>query len=122
MADEKKFGELFKETRIKLGLTLREFCEKHHLDPGNISKLETGKLSPPKEDILKSYARYLRIKKRTSEYFAFFDSAAIEAKRLPSECSDKDVIAKLPILFRTVRDKKLSAKKLNKLLKILKES
>ncbi len=41
------FGEFFKAKRQALGLTLREFCLKHKLDPGNISRLERGLLAPP---------------------------------------------------------------------------
>ena len=33
----KTFGNFFKQKRISLGLTLREFCRINELDPGNIS-------------------------------------------------------------------------------------
>ena len=34
------FGEFFKQKRIVLGMTLRQFCAENGLDPGNISKIE----------------------------------------------------------------------------------
>lgn len=48
MDGRKTFGSYFKDRRIKLGLTLRQFCEKHSMDPGNLSKIERGVLPPPK--------------------------------------------------------------------------
>jgi hypothetical protein len=36
MDGRRTFGTYFKERRIKLGLTLRQFCEKHSMDPGNL--------------------------------------------------------------------------------------
>lgn len=120
---KKSFGDFFKERRIALGLTLREFCEKYELDPGNICKLETGRLSPPhKESILKNYARYLKLKRSTEEWHEFLDLAAIESQRLPSEFTKKSIVKRLPLFFRTIRDKKLSKEKLDKLIKLIKES
>ncbi len=60
--DALTFGEFFKQKRIGLRKTLREFCREHDLDPGNISKLERGRVQPPqnKERRLE-YARYLQL-------------------------------------------------------------
>lgn len=121
------FGEFFKKRRINLGLSLREFCEKNDLDPGNISKLERGKLPPPKEAKLKEYAKYLKLKKENEKWHEFFELAAIASKKLPPEFSKTEVVEKLPIFFRTVRGlfffegKKLSKEKLEKLIEIIKE-
>ena len=51
------FGQYFKKMRQKRGLTLRKFCFKHGIDPGNISKLERGIISPPRSrEKLEEYA------------------------------------------------------------------
>ncbi len=115
------FGEFFRERRLELGFTLREFCEKHNLDPGNISKLERGKLAPPKESKLKEYAKYLSLKKGSERYKDFFDLAAISSEKLPPEFTEKEIASRLPVFFRTVRGKKLSKQRINKLIKILKD-
>ena len=47
-----RFGAFFKQKRLELGLSLRRFCLEHGLDPGNISKLERGRLAPPQHDPL----------------------------------------------------------------------
>lgn len=122
MKSEKTFGGFFKEKRISFGLTLRQFCEKHSLDAGNMSKIERGILPPPKDEILKKYAKFLGLKEGTDDWYLFFDLAAAETGRFPKELMEKDVVARMPVLFRTIRGKKLSKDKLEKLIKLIKES
>ena len=117
------FGSFFKEKRKELKLTLRQFCEKHDLDAGNISKIERGILPPPKsEKLLQKYAAFLNLKKGTDNWYLFFDLAAAETGRFPKELMEKDILARMPILFRTIRGKKLSKHKLEQLIKLIKES
>lgn len=116
------FGRFFKEKRIALGLTLRQFCEKHNLDAGNMSKIERGILPPPKDKILKRYANLLKLKEGTDDWYLFFDLAAAEAGKLPKDLMEKDVLARMPVLFRTIRGRKISKNKLDKLIKLIKES
>ena len=122
MDRQKTFGSYFKERRIRLGLTLRKFCEDHGIDPGNLSKVERGVLPPPKDEILKKYAHYLKLKEASDEWYEFFDLAAAESGRLPKELREKEIVARLPFLFRTLRGKKITKEKLNKLIKLIKES
>jgi transcriptional regulator with XRE-family HTH domain len=118
------FGEFFKEKRIALRKTLRQFCAENKLDPGNISRLERGLMPPPQgSDKLEVYARVLQIKKGSDEWYTFFDLARIEAGRIPDELMKDDaVVASLPILFRTLRGQKISEKKLEKLVELIKKS
>ena len=122
MDERKTFGSYFKEKRIKLGLTLRQFCEDHGIDPGNLSKIERGVLPPPKDEILKKYAHHLKLKEASDEWYEFFDLAAAESGRLPKELREKDIVARMPFLFRTIRGKKITKEKLDKLIKLIKES
>lgn len=117
------FGEFFKKKRIELGKTLRQFCMENNLDPGNISKLERGILPPPtSEEKLEHYARCLKIKKGSDEWYEFFDLAHASAGRIPEEIvSDENLLSKLPLVFRTLRGQKLTREQLNKLAKKLKE-
>ncbi len=117
------FGEFFKGRRIALGLTLRGFCEKHGLDAGNISKIERGMLPPPKsENLLHRYADFLALRKGSDGWYEFFNLAAAEAGRLPRELMNEDIMKRMPVLFRTIRGKKISKKKLDKLIELIKES
>lgn len=123
MGQGRTFGEFFKSKRISLNLTLRQFCEAHNLDAGNLSRIERGVSPPPKSDEkLKKYAKYLKIKEGTDDWYEFFDLAAAESGRFPSELMDKEVLERMPVFFRTLRGKKLSKEKLDKLIKVIKES
>lgn len=110
------FGGFFKELRQRRGQTLRQFCLNNGLDPGNISKLERGKVSPPGREVLEKYADCLGIKENSSDWFQFFDLAAAEAGRVPDDLmSDEKLVEKLPLVFRTLRGEKVSQDKLDKL-------
>ena len=124
MAVKLTFGEVFKQRRIDLKMTLRQFCTENKLDPGNISRLERGLMPPPQgSDKLEEYAGYLQIKKGSDDWYKFFDLARIEAGRIPDELlKDEAVVASLPILFRTLRGQKISEKKLEKLVELIKKS
>ncbi len=117
------FGEFFKKKRLELGKTLRQFCLENKLDPGNISKLERGLLPPPiSEEKLKHYAECLKIKKGSDDWYDFFDIAHASAGRIPEEIlSDKDLLPKLPLVFRTLRGQKLTKEQLNKLAEEVKK-
>ena len=124
MSSKMTFGEFFKQKRIDLRKTLRQFCAENKLDPGNISRLERGLMPPPQgNDKLVEYARYLQIKKGSDDWYNFFDLARIEAGRIPDEIlKDSTVVASLPILFRTLRGQKISEKKLEKLVELIKKA
>ena len=113
------FGEFFKARRQALGLTLREFCLKHKLDPGNISRLERGLLPPPRDgNRLAEYAKCLGLKKGNGVWHAFFDLAAVSKGRIPAELmEDEDLVAKLPLIFRALRGERFTNKQLDALVK-----
>jgi len=116
-----KFGAFFKKKRLELGLSLRQFCLEHGLDPGNLSKLERGRLSPPQHDKLEEYARLLGIPEGSDDWYRFFDLAAAEAGRIPQDIlSDEEVVEKLPILFRGLRGGKIPHGKLEELVRKVK--
>ena len=113
------FGEFFKAKRQALGLTLREFCLKHKLDPGNMSRLERGLLPPPQDgNRLEEYAKYLGFKPGSDGWYTFFDLAAAAKGRIPKGLlEDEDLVAKLPLIFRALRGKRFTNKRLDDLVK-----
>jgi transcriptional regulator with XRE-family HTH domain len=123
MASQLTFGEFFKTKRIELGKTLREFCKLHGLDAGNISKIERGLLSPPEaKEKLDQYCEFLEIKKGSRDWFDFFDLAASARGSIPADLrNDQRVLDALPIIFRTFRDKKISATKIDELIEAIKK-
>jgi len=118
------FGSFFKELRIRQEMTLRQFCNAHGYDPGNISKLERGLLPPPESDAkLTEYAKALRIRRGSDAWYQFFDLARAARGKLPPELLRKrDVVARLPLLFRTLRGQKVSEQKLNELIEMIRRA
>ena len=123
MAVNPAFGEFFKKKRRELGLTLREFCRKWDLDPGNVSKMERAVFPPPQnEEKKRQYATMLGIKKGTDDWYTFFDLAAISSSTLPEDIvSNQKLLAALPIIFRTARKTDRSNEDIQKLVEAIKE-
>jgi transcriptional regulator with XRE-family HTH domain len=120
----KAFGQLFKRLRVEKRMTLREFCLKNHYDPGNISKLERGRLAPPQSDEkLKGYARALGIREGSDQEREFIDLGQACAGQIPDEImSDEELVAHLPLFLRTVKGKRLSEETLNELIEVIRRS
>ena len=124
MPSHARFGDFFKQRRIALGLTLREFCRRNGLDPGNISRLERGLLPPPQgRETLENYSKLLKLERGSDEWYTFFDLAAAETGRIPPEIlEDEDLLEKLPILFRTLRGQKVPDEQLDELVRKLRKA
>ena len=118
--ERKTFGAFFKERRMALELTLREFCLQNGVDAGNLSRLERGLMPPPQGDKLVGYAKMLSIEEGSNDWYEFFDLAAAERGRIPEDLQTKDLLDKLPILFRTLRGQKVPDDKLDELVKMIK--
>ncbi|MBC8199557.1 MAG: helix-turn-helix transcriptional regulator [Desulfobacteraceae bacterium] len=117
------FEELFSAKRKALGKTLREFCRENGFDAGNISKIERGILTPPqsKEKRLQ-YASALGIKEGSDDWLEFCDLATISAGKIPTGIvSDKELMAEVPVLFRSIRKEGVEKAKIQELLKALKK-
>jgi transcriptional regulator with XRE-family HTH domain len=124
MSKDNTFGQFFKEMRLRTGLSLRQFCLDHGLDPGNISKMERGLASPPQsKEKLEEYAKHLSIEKDSDDWYNFFDYAFAETGRIPPDVmSDEELVKKLPVVFRTLRGQKLTVEKLKQLAELIRRS
>jgi transcriptional regulator with XRE-family HTH domain len=122
--DHKSFGDYLKSLRRQKRVTLREFCIKAAADPANISRLERGAMPPPQDtEILERYAKALGVKVGTDDWYTFFDLAAADRGIIPKDLmSDHEVVKMLPAFFRTLRGQKISEKKLEKLVELIKKS
>lgn len=121
---EETFGRFFKRMRGQRNLGLREFCLENGFDAGNMSKMERGKLPPPQSrEKLEEYAEALGLEKGSGDWYEFFDRAASEKGRIPADiCDDKELLAKMPVLFRSVRDRHLSRDDVERLIDTVRES
>ena len=123
MAGRSRFGEFFRERRIALKKTLRQFCLENGLDAGNLSRLERGRVPPPKRHKLEEYARLLELKEGSDEWFKFFDLADADAGRLPQDLQENErILDKVPVLFRTLRGQKVSHEELDNLMDLLRKA
>jgi transcriptional regulator with XRE-family HTH domain len=124
MSGLEEFGRFFKEMRVKEGETLRSFCQRNSLDAGNISKLERGLIAPSKtREKLDEYAQYLKIEKGSDDWFKFYDLASACSGMIPPDIlDDKQLAAKLPLLFRTLRGQDVPDEKLPDLAELIRRS
>jgi transcriptional regulator with XRE-family HTH domain len=113
-----KFANYFSTLRQKTGMTLRQFCIENEFDPGNMSRIERGRLNPPrKRETLEKWAQSLKLQKGSDDWMLFFDYAAVANQSIPADLmSDDVVIEKLPLVFRTLRGEKVSDNQLQKLV------
>lgn len=122
-AKQNSFGNYFKKMRKQTGLTLRQFCLKNELDPGNISRLERGVAQPPKSrEKLAEYAEMLSLARDSDKWYTFFDLAASCSGRIPHYVMDDDeLIKKLPLVFRTLRGQRPSSEELENLMELIRK-
>jgi hypothetical protein len=118
------FGVFIKEQRARQRLGLREFCLQHGHDPSNWSKIEREVLQPPRdEETLRTWARQLGLKHGTDNWLKFFDYAAVDAGRIPDYVlKDEQLMAQLPVFFRTLSGQKPSREDLEKLVDIIRNA
>ena len=119
------FGEFLKKQRLKTGYGLRSFADAIEMQPSNLSNIEHGRIpSPQGQDILTRIAETLGFKKGSKEWNALFD-LAVEGKdmKLPQ---DVTAFAKnnagIPVLLRTIENKKLTKWELKKLTAYIHEN
>jgi len=115
------FGEWLKMQRAAGRLTLRVFAAKAGIDPGNLSRYERGVVPPPQDEaVLGRIGRALAMKPGSKAWKEMQSLAAIGGKRLPAEVADDPVLLKaLPILFRSLKGKKLSRESLERLARLI---
>ena len=118
------FGDLAKKLRIRQKKTLRQFCVKHGHDPSNWSKVERGINSPPKNrNTLELWATELGLRQGTEEWRDFMYQADVARGDIPREIlDDEELVARLPVFFRTVRGAELDEKELDDLIMKIKEA
>ena len=97
-------------------------CRINGFDPGNVSKIERGLFQPPQsKEMLLKYAVAVGIDEGTEEWLTFCDLAITSAGKIPDDIiTDQELMNALPVLFRTVRNKKLEKEDLGKLIKSIK--
>ena len=117
------FGDTVRERRKELRLGLREFAQRAGMDPGNLSKIERGRLGAPQsEETLNRICEALEWKQGSDAAGALKAQAAIENGQIPAEfLQDEVVMAKLPLLLRTLQNRQLEPEQLDRLIELIRE-
>jgi len=118
------FGELLRKRRKELRLGLREFAIRAEMDPGNLSKVERGRLGAPQSDeVLGRICRALEYDPGSDEAQTLVDLAVAEAGRIPPDIlDDQEVMVRMPLLLRTVHNKQLGPEELDRLIELIKDA
>jgi transcriptional regulator with XRE-family HTH domain len=86
------FGGYFAELRRKAGYGLRQFCTKVEIDPGNLSKIERGKLPPPTAERLEVFANALGLIRGSDEWERLFDLASLTRGEIPQDILGSQIL------------------------------
>lgn len=99
-----KFGEMVKNARIEMRLTLRECARELNVDCSNFSKIERGVTQAPlSQETLTAWADFFGIiGERRQE---FFDAACASRNEYPPDISkDENLMAVMPAFLRLARE------------------
>jgi len=118
------FGDMLRERRKELRLGLREFAQRAGMDSGNLSKMERGRLAAPQaEEILNRICAALEWRRGSAGAEALHDQAAVDNGQIPKDLlDDAQMMAKVPLLLRTVHNKQLKAKEIERLIEMIREA
>lgn len=116
-----QFGNYVRELRLSKDIGLRQFCIAAEVDPSNWSKVERGIIAPPTdEDTLERISKVLGIEKGSPEWHQLSDRAFADRGIIPSDVmEDEELVAALPIFFRTARGQKPDPDELQQLVELL---
>lgn len=114
------FGSYLKRLRLENNFGQRTFAKLIGILPSNLCHIETGRLGAPQDiEILKKIAKVLKLKDRSPESNKFFDLAAKKGQ-IPADVvcylEDADIVEELPLMARTIKNKKLTKAEIEKLI------
>lgn len=112
------WGEFIRLKRLAAGLGLRQFASQIGIQPSNYNHMEKGRMSPPQDkEKLDQIAEALGIPQGTSDYCNLMDLAVVGKDKLPADVAAfAKSNALVPVLLRTISDKKLSNEEFRSLM------
>lgn len=117
-----RFGALVRARRGELRLTLRAFAERAAIDPGNLSKMERGRESPPQDEaVLDRICDALELEGAAARELK--DVAQVENGRIPNDMlENEELMARMPVLLRTVNNQPLTEEQLAALVEAIRDA
>lgn len=112
------FGAFIRERRLAAELGLRRFAEMIGMLPSNLSNIEHGRLNPPQDpEMLKRIANALDMQRGTANWARLHDLAVAhkDAALAPDVAQYAARAPGVPLLLRTIADRRLTEAELEKL-------
>jgi len=122
VADRKEtamnWGDFIRQKRLEAGYGLREFASLIGIQPSNYNHMEKGRKSPPQDkDQLDQIAETLGIQSGSEDYAKLMDLAVENKDKLPADVAEFAKNNELvPVLLRTLDNRKLSAEDFRELV------
>lgn len=113
------YGEMLRTKRLEKDMTLRDLAANSDIDVAYLSRVERESCAPPqKQELLDAIHEALGLS--TAEARILLDQAALDNKSIPNDIAEKvKHIEGIPMLLRTVANKKLSAEQIKKIAKFI---
>ena len=112
------WGEFVRRKRLEAGYGLREFARLVGLLPSNYNHMEKGRIPPPQDKVrLDQIAEVLGLQAGTGECADLFDLAVAGKDKLPADLAEYAKNNEMvPVLLRTLANRKLSKSQFNDLV------
>lgn len=122
MMETTRFGAFVRERRSEMRLSLRAFALRAAMDPGNLSKIERGRESPPQDEgVLDRICAALELGAEACQQLKAH--AQVENGRIPNEVlSNEELMARMPVLLRTVNNQPLTDEQLEALIEAIRRA
>ena len=119
------FGDYLKKLRLERNFGLREFAKLVDILPSNLCHIESGRHSPPQsKEILEKIAKVLKLKEGGEKWNRLFDLAAAPGE-IPADVKryfeKQRIVEELPLMARTIKNKKMTRKEIEKLIEDIKK-
>ena len=116
-----RYGELLRETRVERDITLRELSRRSDIDVAYLSRIERVTIPPPqKDELLDAINEALGL--TAGEAKKMKDQAAMDNSQLPKDIKqDFKGAVGIPMLLRTVANKKLTSEEIQDLIRHINE-
>lgn len=119
------FGAYLKHLRLEKSFGQRTYAKQIGILPSNLCHIETGRLGAPQDnELLQKMAEVLGLKDGSPASNKFFDLAAKKGQ-IPADVvcylEEADIVEELPIMARTIKNKKLTKIEIEKLIEDIKK-
>ena len=117
------WGEFIRKRRLEAGYGMRQFAGLVGILPSNFNHMEKGRTSPPQDKArLDQIAEVLGMEPGSEDYHTLMDLAVAGKDKLPADVKEYAKENELvPILLRTLQNRKISKEEFAKFLRRLNE-